>query len=97
MKMHVIGWKHSKGDFNGTAYDYVTVYCVSRMEQKATQRGAAGIDMRGTPDLVEKLQKIDFGGVVICEIETEARAIGKGQFVETVVSVVPVQAQSKAA
>lgn len=96
MKMLVLGFKHSKGEFNGNIYDYVTVYCLSRMEQKETQRGSAGIDMRGDSLLVEKLQKIDFGQPVYCEIETEARATGKGQFVETVVNVVPIQ-QSNAA
>lgn len=91
MKMLVLGWKHSKGSMNDFNYDFVTVYCLSRMEQKETQRGSAGIDMRGDPILVEKLQKIDFGQPVPCEIETEARATGKGQFVETVVNVTPIQ------
>jgi len=97
MKMHVTGWKHSKGEFNGNPYNYVTVYCLSRMEQKDTQRGAAGIDMRGDPALVETLQKIEFNGVIAGAIETGARAIGKGQFVETVVSIAPVQQQKAAA
>lgn len=96
MKLHILGWKHSKGEYEGRAFDFVTVYGVSRMEQKDTQRGAAGIDMRGDPSLIESLKKIDFGGVVVCEVVTEPRATGKGQFVETVVSVTPVQAQAKA-
>lgn len=96
MKLHVLGWKHSKGEYEGRSFDFVTVYGISRMEQKDTQRGAAGIDMRGDPSLIESLKKIDFGGVVVCEVTTEPRATGKGQFVETVVSVTPVQAQAKA-
>lgn len=96
MKMIVLGWKHSKGEFNGNPYNYVTVYCLSKMEQKETQRGSAGIDMRGDPILVEKLSKIDFGQPVQCEIETEPRAVGKGQFVETVVNVSPLQAAKAA-
>ncbi|MFA5016283.1 MAG: hypothetical protein WC504_01965 [Methylobacter sp.] len=91
MKLNILGWKHSKGEYEGRAYDHVTIYAVSRMEQKDTQRGAAGIDMRGDASLVDSLKKMDFGGVVLCEIGTEARATGKGQFVETVVSVTPVQ------
>jgi hypothetical protein len=91
MKLNVLGWKHSKGEYEGRSYDYVTVYGVSRMEQKDTQRGAAGIDMRGDSSLVESLSKIEFGGVVLCEVVTEPRATGKGQFVETVVSVTPIQ------
>lgn len=91
MKLNILGWKHSKGEYEGRSYDHVTIYAVSRMEQKDTQRGAAGIDMRGDASLVESLKKMDFGGVVLCEVGTEARATGKGQFVETVVSVTPVQ------
>lgn len=89
MKINVLGWKHSKGDFNGNAYNYVVLYCVSKMEQKETQRGSAGIEFRGEPQLVEKLAKIDFADGLTCNIETEPRAVGKGQFVETVVSVTP--------
>lgn len=91
MRMNVMGWKHSQGEFNGNPYNYVTLYCVAKMEQKDTQRGAAGIDMRGDPSLVEKLRKIEFNAIIPLEVETEARAIGKGQFVETVVNVSPVQ------
>jgi hypothetical protein len=89
MKLNILGWKHSQGEYEGRPYNHVTMYAVSRMEQKDNQRGAAGIDMRGDASLVESLRKIDFGGAVACEVETEARATGKGQFVETVVSVVP--------
>lgn len=96
MKMNVIGWKHSKGEFNGNAYDYTTLYCLAKMEQKETQRGTAGIEMRGEPALVEKLKKIEFNGVIPCDLDTEPRAIGKGQFVETVVAIVPVNASKPA-
>ncbi|PPK71894.1 hypothetical protein B0F88_1056 [Methylobacter tundripaludum] len=96
MKMNVCGWSHKKGDFDGRSYDYVVIYCISRMEQKDIQRGAAGIDMRGDSSLVEKLRKIEFTGIIQCEVETEARATGKGQFVETVVNIVP-SLSSKAA
>ncbi len=97
MKMHVTGWKHSKGALeNGTAYDFVTLYCLTKMEQKDNQRGAAGIDFRGVPELAEHLRKIDFNGVVVLEVETEARAKGKGQFVETAVSIAPVPAAKTA-
>lgn len=93
MKLNILGWKHAKGEYEGREYDFVTVYAVSRMEQKDTQRGAAGIDMRGDSALVEHLKKIDFGGAVVCEVGTEARATGKGQFVETVVSISPIAQQ----
>lgn len=94
MKMLVTGWKHSKGEFNGNNYNYVTIYCVSKMAQNENQRGSAGIDMRGEPELIEKLRKIEFTGAIPCEIETEARATGKGQFVETVVNIAPIQAKA---
>ncbi len=97
MRLNVTGWKHSKGTFEGRDYDYVLIYAVTRMEQKDTQRGAAGIEMRGEPQLVEKLKKMEFNGVLSCEVETEPRATGKGQFVETVVSISPVSIPAKAA
>ncbi len=96
MKLAVVGWKHSKGEFNGNIYDYIQLYCITRMEQKETQRGAAGIDMRGEPQLVEKLKKINFTGAIMCEVETEPRATGKGQFVETVINVTPLEPQKPA-
>jgi hypothetical protein len=96
MKMKVIGWKHSKGEFNGNAYDYVTIYTLARLEQKDNQRGSAGIEMRGESQLVEKLKKIDFGSEVVCDVETETRATGKGQFAEMVVNVLPVAAVASA-
>lgn len=92
MKMNVCGFAHKKGEYEGRPYDYVTIYCISKMEQKDTQRGAAGIDMRGEPQLIDKLKKIEFNGIIPCEVETEPRAIGKGQFVETVVNVTPIKA-----
>lgn len=90
MRLNVTGWKHSKGAFEGRDYDYVLIYCITKMEQKDTQRGAAGIEMRGEPQLVEKLRKMEFNGVLPCDVETEPRATGKGQFVETVVNITPV-------
>lgn len=89
MKMNVLGWKHSKGEFNGNNYDYVTIYFLSRMKQADNQRGLAGAEMRAEPQLIEKLKKIEFNGVVQCEVETEAVATGKGQFVETIINVTP--------
>lgn len=91
MQIQVGGWKHSKGEYEGREFDFVTIYAISRMEQKDTQRGSAGIDMRGDPSLVESLKKIDFVGFLLCDVQTEPRATGKGQFVETVthISVVP--------
>lgn len=93
-KLQVLGWKHSKGDFNGTPYDYVTVYTLARMQAKDNQRGFAGIEMRGEPQLVEKLKKIEFTGPVACEVETEKMATGKGTFADYVVSVTPCQPAS---
>ncbi|WP_031438756.1 hypothetical protein [Methylobacter tundripaludum] len=97
MRLNVTGWKHSKGNFEGRDYDYVVIYCVTKMEQKDTQRGAAGIEMRGEPQLVEKLKKMEFNSVLSCEVETEPRATGKGQFVETVVNITNLSPQAKAA
>lgn len=99
-KMQVMGFKHSKGDFNGQAYDYVMIYTKAKMQQKETQRGYAGIEIRGEPQLMEKLKKINFGpDPVLCEVETETIATGKGAFVEMVVDIMPsavsVSAQTK--
>ncbi len=90
MKMQVTGWRHSKGDFDGVAYDNLTIYCISRLKAGDNQRGAAGIEMRCEGHLKEKLMKIEFNGVIPCEIETEAVATGKGNFQETVVSINPI-------
>lgn len=94
MKAQVLGYKHSKGDFNGQVYDYVTVYTIARMQRKDNQAGYAGIEMRAEPHILEKLKKIEFNSPVLCEIETETVATGKGSFSEFVVSVVPVQSKS---
>ena len=89
-KMHVIGWKHSKGEFNNNAYNYVTLYVTTKMEQKENQRGMAGIDMRADSSILEAISKVDFSkGPVDMNLEIESRAIGKGQFVNTVVSAQP--------
>jgi hypothetical protein len=95
-KLNVLGWKHSKGDFNGTPYDYVTVYTVARMQAKDNQRGYAGIEMRGEPSLVEKLRKLEFNGPISCEVETETVATGKGTFAELVINVTPVTQKATA-
>lgn len=90
-RMTIIGWKHSKGDYNGNAYDYAVLYAVTKMEQKENQRGSAGIDVRGDSSLVEQLQKLDFSkGALDLNIEIESRAVGKGQFVNTAVSIQPI-------
>lgn len=90
MKLYILGFKHSKGEFEGRSYDYVVLFSTAKMEQKDNQRGSAGIDMRGDSILVEQLNKMNFSAPVLCEIEKEPRAIGKGQTVDTVVSCVPV-------
>lgn len=97
MKMNVMGFKHSKGEFDGTKYDYVTIYTVARMKAADNQRGFAGIEIRGEPHLVEKLSKIEFSNTVPCEVETEMVATGKGQFQEMVVNVTPIKAGNNAA
>lgn len=89
MKLEILGWKHSKGEFEGRAFDFVTVYTQARMEQKDTQRGSAGIEMRGDPSLLEPLKKLNFQGSLSCEVTTEPRATGKGAFIETIISIVP--------
>lgn len=95
-KLNVLGWKHSKGDFNGQAYDYVTVYTLARMQAKDNQRGFAGIEMRGESVLLEKLKKIEFAGPVPCEVETETVATGKGTFAELVINVTPITQKATA-
>lgn len=94
MKMMCTGWKHSKGDFDGVAYDKLTLFALAKMEQKETQRGSAGIDMQCDVAIKQQLEAIHFNGVVDCEVATEQWAKGKGQFVEVVVSVVPLPEQT---
>jgi len=60
MKQLVTGYKHSKGDFDGTPYDYVVVYSIARLKTSESQQGMAGIEMRGEPSLLEQLKKITF-------------------------------------
>ena len=94
MKLLATGWKHSKGEFNGNAYNYAVLYVQTKMEQKDNQRGSAGIEMRGVPELAEKLAKLPFNEPMYLEVTTEPRAIGKGQFVETVIDVAPIANQA---
>ncbi|WP_367154048.1 hypothetical protein [Methylomonas sp. HYX-M1] len=96
MQMRVMGYKHSKGDFNGQAYDYVTIYCVAKLKSSDNQRGFAGIEMRGEPQLLEKMQKINFSGPVVCEVQTETVAIGKGAYTEMVTMVTPLDKNGQA-
>lgn len=96
MKTQVLGFKHSKGDFNGQAYDYVTLYTIARMQRKDNQAGFAGIEMRGEPQLLEKLRKIEFTGPILCEVETETIATGKGTFQEMAVNITPIQSAKAA-
>lgn len=92
MKMRIYGYKHSKGTFEGIAYDYVKIFSMGRLETKENQRGGAGVDMRGLPELAEKLGKIDLwnnGSGVDLEVTIEAMALGGGQMREVVVAVQP--------
>lgn len=89
--MSVLGFKHSKGDFDGVQYDTLTIYTILKMEQKDGQRGMAGAEMRCDSSLLDSLKKIDFSkGAVNCDVNIEKYSTGKGNSKEVVVSVVPV-------
>lgn len=91
MAVHqIIGWSHKKGEVNGNHYDFVIIHSVAKQKQTEVQRGMAGIELRGEPFLVEKLAKIQFNGVVPCNIDLEAQATGKGQYRDIVVHIEPV-------
>jgi hypothetical protein len=96
MKQNLLGWKHSKGNFEGTDYDYVVLYLLARMQKKDNQAGSAGIEVRGEPALVEQLRKMDFGKPVPCDIQTETIALGKGQCQELAVKITPLPASATA-
>jgi hypothetical protein len=89
---NVIGWTHKKGVVDGNNYDFVTIYAVSKLEQKENQRGAAGIEFRAEPHLVEKLSKVMFNVVVPMKLQIEQVATGKGVFKDVVVMAEPVPA-----
>lgn len=89
--MNLLGFKRSKGDFDGVHYDTLTIYTILKMEQKENQRGSAGAELRCEPSVLESLQKIDFSkGAVPCDVNIEKFSTGKGQTKEMVVSVSPV-------
>lgn len=94
--MTVTGWKHSKGEMDNRPYNFVTIYCVAKMEQNDTQRGSAGVDLRGDPELVDQLKKINLSEPVVCDVEIEQRAKGKGVVVQTVTRIEPVSAKKPA-
>jgi len=87
MQMNVLGWAHKKGEFEGRGYDYVVIHAIGRLKQSDDVRGSAGVEIRGEPQLVEKLKKIDFVGVVRLDVETELSANGKGQYSEMAVNI----------
>ncbi len=91
MKANVLGWKHSKGDFDGTPYNNLTIYLIAKMEQKETQRGSAGIEIRADLSLLERLSKMEIQNPIFCDVETELRATGKGQSTEMVVNITPIK------
>ncbi len=91
----IIGFSRKKGDFNGNAYDYITVHTIGRMEQKNEQRGMAGIELRADSACLPALQVLDFSKQFVqVDADMENRAIGKGQFVTTIIAIKPALKQS---
>lgn len=90
-QLTIIGFSRKKGDFNGNAYDYITIHTVGKMEQKNEQRGMAGVELRADSSVLSALQVLDFSKqYVLVDADLENRAIGKGQFVTTVTSIKPI-------
>ncbi len=90
MKMKILGYKHSKGNFEGTEYNYVKLFSIARLETKEIQQGGAGVDMRGIPELLPVLRKQDLwngGQGVEFDVVTEAIAKGGGNTQEMVVGL----------
>ena len=87
-------WYYNRGDDNIFShwpgvqfYDYSKIYVPALLEQSDEKKGSAGVDMRGTPDVFQQCSGFDFKSPVMCEVETELRALGGGAARETVVSV----------
>jgi len=57
------------------------------MEQTEERIGQAGVDMRAVPEVFDQVKKFDFSKPLMCEVQTELRALGGGNARETVVSV----------
>lgn len=90
MKLRIYGAKHTKGEVEGNAFDFVKIFALARMERKATQVGGAGVDFRGLPELAPKLLNIDLwngGHGVECDVDMETMALGGGNMREVIVSI----------
>ncbi len=90
--MNVIGVQ--KTDFTtkeGQHYLFSKVFCVARLDANETRAGFAGIEMRGIPAIADKYLSFPFkrDGIPF-EVEIEAIATGKGEFKDTIVSMIPV-------
>lgn len=92
MKVVALGASKHKGNYEGVDYDYSKIYLTAPREQTDISRGSSGVDMRAIPEVFEQARRIDFSQPVICELETELRALGGGNSRETVVSIKPLKA-----
>jgi hypothetical protein len=89
-KSLITGFKRMKGEVEGFKYDYVKVFGIAKLKPDDDQRGAAGVEMKALPDVFDKLKKINFSTFVMCEIDTETYAKGKGASEEYIVDIKPV-------
>lgn len=87
MKINISGCSKHKGEYEGVHYDYAKIYTLVPMAQSDLKKGSAGVDLRCEPHIYDTLRNENFKTPILCEVETELRALGGGNAKETVVKV----------
>lgn len=95
MKLLITGCSKHKGTFDDAGreikFDFARIYTIASMQQSDDKKGSAGVDMRCESHVFDSLKNENFKDPVLCEVETDLRAIGGGKAKETVVSVKPIK------
>lgn len=96
MKLLITGTSKHKGNFQDESgrevnFDFSRIYTIAPMQQSEDKKGSAGVDMRCEPAVFDMLKNENFKQPVLCEVETDLRALGSGKAKETVVNVTPVK------
>lgn len=97
MKLLITGTSKHKGNFQDESsgrdisFDFSRIYTIAPMQQGDDKKGSAGVDMRCEPAIFDMLRNENFKEPVLCEVETDLRAMGSGKAKETVVKVTPIK------
>jgi len=96
MKTTVLGYRHSKGTYEGRDYDNLNLHTYEEMEQTSAQSGYMGIEYPCKKELLQVIQQVDFSkGPVELDIEMKMIA-SRGAARPTVVGIkLPVQQNNK--